>query len=106
MAFEEVGVELGFRGEGVDEEGYVISSNGEYGIENGKVLVKIDPRYFRPTEVDLLIGDPTKAQEKLGWTPKYSLKDMIVEMVAADLETFRREKTLMDSGFSVARQFE
>ena len=106
LAFEEVGVELGFRGEGVDEEGYVVSSNGEYGIENGKVLVKIDPRYFRPTEVDLLIGDPTKAQKKLGWKPKYSLKDMITEMVAADLETFRREKTLMDSGFSVARQFE
>jgi GDPmannose 4,6-dehydratase len=106
MAFEEVGVELGFRGEGVDEEGYVVSTNGEYGIEEGKVLVKIDPRYFRPTEVDLLIGDPTKAQEKLGWKPKYSLKEMIVEMVAADLEAFRREKTLMDSGFSVARQFE
>ncbi|WP_132052505.1 GDP-mannose 4,6-dehydratase [Pseudocnuella soli] len=106
LAFEEVGVELGFRGEGVEEEGYVVSSTGEYGIEEGQVLVKIDPRYFRPTEVDLLIGDPTKAQEKLGWKPKYSLKEMIVEMVAADLEAFRRHKTLVESGFTVARQFE
>jgi GDPmannose 4,6-dehydratase len=68
--------------------------------------VKIDPRYFRPTEVELLIGDATKAQQKLGWTPKYSLKELVAEMVEADLKSFQQEKILMDSGFQVARQFE
>ena len=106
MAFEEVGVTLAFRGEGVDEVGYIASCTSEYGFQEGQELVKIDPRYFRPTEVDLLIGDPTKAQQKLGWKPKYTLKEMTSEMVAADLEAFRRHKILVDSGFEVARQFE
>lgn len=106
MAFEEVGVELEFRGEGVNETGIVSSCTTEYAFKEGQVVVKIDPNYFRPTEVDLLIGDPTKAQQKLGWQPKYSLQELIAEMVAADLHFFQQEKILINSGFNVARQYE
>ena len=69
-------------------------------------MVKIDPRYFRPTEVDLLIGDPSKANKQLGWKPKYSLKELVAEMVAADVQAFKQEKLLIESGFQIARQFE
>ncbi|MBO9684594.1 MAG: GDP-mannose 4,6-dehydratase, partial [Flavisolibacter sp.] len=71
MAFEDVGVEIEFKGEGVNEKGYVKSCTGEYKFQVGQEIVCIDPRYFRPTEVELLIGDPSKAKQKLGWTPKY-----------------------------------
>jgi GDPmannose 4,6-dehydratase len=106
MAFEEVGVEVEFKGEGVNEVGYVRSCTNDYAFKTGQEVVKIDPRYFRPTEVDLLIGDPTKSQEKLGWKPKYDLKGLVSEMVAADVEGFRREKILMESGYTIARQYE
>jgi len=69
-------------------------------------VVKIDPRYFRPTEVELLIGDPTKANEKLGWKPKYTLKEMITEMVSADVQEFQQKKILQDAGFQVNNQYE
>lgn len=106
MAFAQVGVEVEFRGEGVNETGVVKSCTDEYNFTVGQEIVKIDPRYFRPTEVDLLIGDATKAQEKLGWKPKYSLQEMITEMVEADLDKFKREQLLIKSGFDVARQYE
>jgi GDPmannose 4,6-dehydratase len=106
MAFEQVGVELEFKGKGVDEKGIVRSCTSEYSFITGQEVVKIDPRYFRPTEVELLIGDPTKANEKLGWKPKYSLKELVAEMVNADVHAFRQEKLLLESGFSVARQYE
>jgi len=106
MAFTEVGVELEFRGEGVDEKGFVKSTDGKYAFTPGQEVVCIDPKYFRPTEVELLIGDPTKAQEKLGWKPKYTLQQMITEMVQADLAAFTQEKTLMEAGYTVNRQFE
>jgi GDPmannose 4,6-dehydratase len=106
MAFEEVGVEVAFTGEGVNEVGVVASCTDEYNLSVGQEVVKIDPRYFRPTEVDLLIGDPSKAKQKLGWEPKYSLKEMITEMVAADMSTFKREQLLISNGFQVARQYE
>ena len=106
MSFEQVGVELEFKGEGVNEQGIVKSTDGKYAFRQGQVIVKIDPRYFRPTEVDLLIGDPTKANEKLGWKPKYTLKEMIAEMVAADLQEFQQNKLLLDSGFSIPKQYE
>ncbi|HEU4470464.1 MAG TPA: GDP-mannose 4,6-dehydratase [Flavisolibacter sp.] len=106
MAFEELGVEIEFKGRGVDEKGYVKSTTGNYAFTTGQEVVCIDPRYFRPTEVDLLIGDPSKAQEKLGWRPKYSLKEMIREMVQSDLKSFQQEKLLMESGFHIHRQFE
>lgn len=95
MAFREVGVELNFEGEGVDEKGIVVSSsNPEYAFEIGQVVVQIDPAYFRPTEVDLLIGDNTKAKTKLGWTPKYTLDMLVKEMMEADIAIFKKEKYL------------
>jgi GDPmannose 4,6-dehydratase len=106
MTFEEVGVEIEFKGEGVNEVGIVRSCTNDYAFKVGQEVVKIDPRYFRPTEVDLLIGDPTKAQEKLGWKVKYSLSAMIAEMVKADLDAFKREQTLINNGFQVSRQYE
>ena len=106
MAFEVVGVELEFKGEGVNEAGIVKSTTDKYAFKTGQEILKIDPRYFRPTEVDLLIGDPTKANEKLGWKPKYTLKEMIAEMVTADLQEFQQKKILKESGFEVNNQYE
>jgi GDPmannose 4,6-dehydratase len=107
MAFNEVGIEVEFKGEGAEEKGYVVScSNPDYQIEAGKQVVAVDPKYFRPTEVDLLIGDPTKSNTKLGWKPKYDLQMLVSEMVAADVENFRKEKLLKDYGYSIKNQFE
>lgn len=106
MAFAEVGIELGFRGEAENEEGFVVANNGNYEVEIGKVVVKVDPRYYRPTEVDLLIGDPTKANTKLGWKPKYTLAEMVKEMVASDIVIFQKEKFLKDNGFATKNEFE
>ncbi len=106
MAFAEVGIELGFRGEAENEEGYVVANNGKFNVEIGKVVVKVDPRYYRPTEVDLLIGDPTKANTKLGWKPKYTLAEMVKEMVASDIIIFEKERFLKDNGFITKNAFE
>lgn len=107
MAFAEVGVEVEFKGEGVNEKGYVVScSDPDFQVEAGRQVVAVDPQYFRPTEVDLLIGDPTKAQTKLGWKPKYDLAGLVREMMAADVDLFRREKLLKDSGYAIKNQFE
>ena len=93
MAFNEVGVEVEFKGEGVDEIGVVKStSNPEYAFKVGQEVIKIDPAYFRPTEVDLLIGDNTKAKTKLGWEPKYTLEMLVKEMMEADVALFKKEK--------------
>ena len=90
MAFEEAGIEIEFTGTGADEKGVVRSCREEkYQLAPGKVVVAVDPNYFRPTEVDLLIGDASKAREKLGWTPQYTLQEMIKEMVISDLETYK-----------------
>jgi GDPmannose 4,6-dehydratase len=107
MAFAEVGVEIEFKGEGIDEKGIVKScSNADYQLSAGTEVVAVDPRYFRPTEVELLIGDPTKANTKLGWKPKYDLNGLVKEMVAADLDIFKREKLLHESGYKIKNQFE
>jgi len=95
MSFVEVGVILEFSGEGVDETATIVaSSNPDYAFKVGQVVVKIDPAYFRPTEVELLIGDNTKAKTKLGWEPKYTLEMLVKEMMESDLEIFRKEKHL------------
>lgn len=95
MSFAEVGVTLEFKGEGVDETATVVSSsNPDYAFKIGQVVVKIDPTYFRPTEVELLIGDNTKAKTKLGWEPKYTLDMLVKEMMESDLEIFKKEKHL------------
>ena len=107
LAFAEVGIEVEFKGEGVDEKGYVVScSNPDFQVEIGKEVVAVDEKYFRPTEVELLIGDPTKSNTKLGWKPKYDLQGLVKEMVAADIDLFRREKLLKDSGYAIKNQFE
>ncbi len=107
MAFAEVGITVEFKGEGVDEKGYVVScSNSEFQVAEGTEVVAVDPKYFRPTEVDLLIGDPTKSKTKLGWEPKYDLKGLVSEMVAADVDLFQREKLLKESGYKIKNQFE
>ena len=107
MAFAEVGVELEFRGKDEKEVAVVVScSNPEYQLETGKEVVAVDPRYYRPTEVDLLIGGPTKANTQLGWQPKYDLPALVKEMVEADVESFKKEKLLKESGYYVKNQFE
>lgn len=107
MAFAEVGIEIEFNGEGVYEKGIVKScSHPDYQLAVGTEVVAVDPRYFRPTEVELLIGDPTKAKTKLGWKPKYDLNGLVKEMVAADVDIFKREKLLHESGYKIKNQFE
>ena len=97
MAFAEVGVTLDFEGHGVEEFATVkSSSHPEFAFKVGQVVMKIDPTYFRPTEVELLIGDNTKAKSKLGWKPKYDLQMLVKEMMEADLMLFRKEKYLKD----------
>lgn len=91
MAFNEVGIEVEFSGEGVNEVAKIKAChNPAYQVEIGKEVVAVDPRYFRPTEVELLIGDPTKAKEKLGWKLKYDLPALVKDMMAADVQLFTK----------------
>jgi GDPmannose 4,6-dehydratase len=91
LAFQEVGIELNFTGEGLHEKGTVAScSNPDFQLPVGKQVVAVDPEYFRPTEVELLIGDPTKAKTKLGWTPHYDLAGLVKEMVASDVQIVKK----------------
>lgn len=107
MSFAEVGIEIEFRGEGANEKGYVKScTNNSYKLELGKELVVVDPAYFRPTEVDLLIGDPTKSKTQLGWKPQYDLAALVKEMMASDVDHFRKELMLREAGYKVKNQFE
>jgi len=102
MAFSEVGIELEFLGEGINEKGYVKNcSNVDFQILEGTEVLAVDPRYFRPTEVDLLVGDPSKANSKLGWFPEYSLSSLIKEMMESDLEVMRKEYFLKEGGFKI-----
>ena len=97
MAFAEVGVELEFTGIEDNEVGKVKSTTGQYDFTIGAEVVKVDTRYYRPTEVDLLIGNPTKAKNKLGWEPKYTLESMIKEMVEVDIKEAKKKKILSES---------
>ncbi len=107
MSFAEIGVELEFKGEGVDEKGFVVSStNPDFTVEVGKEVLAIDPRYFRPTEVDLLLGDPTKAMTKLNWKPKYDLAGLVKDMMQADIALFQRDQLLAKSGHQVLNYYE
>jgi GDPmannose 4,6-dehydratase len=100
MAFAEVGMEIVFKGEGINEKGYIVScSNPDYQIEEGQLVVEVDERYFRPTEVELLIGDASKAKRQLGWEPTCKLPQLVSEMIAGDLDIFKKEKHLMEGGF-------
>lgn len=108
MAFAEVGVELSFTGEGVNEVGVInkITNTQTHGMKLGQTVVKVDPRYYRPTEVDLLIGDATKAKTKLNWVPQYTLAEMVKEMVAADIIVFKKEQLLQNNGFTIEKEHE
>jgi len=105
MAFKELGAELEFKGNGKEEKGFIKTCDDNFSLKPGQEVVAVDPNYFRPTEVDLLIGDATKAREKLGWQPKYTLQEMIKEMVEYDLELFRKHKTLLEAGFHSLPQY-
>lgn len=99
LAFKIAGIGISFTGDGKKEVGIIESiENKEIQLEVGKVVVKIDPEYHRPTEVDLLIGDAAKCKEKLGWEPKYDLKELVEEMMEADLRLFKKEKYLKEGG--------
>jgi len=107
MAFAEVGVELEFKGKNEKEVALIAAcTNPDFQLETGKEVLAVDPRYYRPTEVDLLIGNPSKANKQLGWKPKYDLNALVREMVEADLDVFRREKILKESGFTIKNQYE
>lgn len=106
MAFGELGIEIEFRGEGVEERGYIKACHGEFKLEIGREVVSVDARYFRPTEVDLLIGDASKAREKLGWVPEYDLKALVADMMRSDLKLMQKDKYLKEGGYEVFSYFE
>ena len=98
MAFKEAGMNIEFKGEGADEKGY--------DTETGKVVIEVDSRYFRPTEVDLLLGDSSKARKELGWEPKYDLPALVKEMVESDMEDAKKAKFLLSEGYEVTESQE
>ena len=122
LAFSEVGIELEFKGEGIDEVGVIAAidekrfSSVVYGsspddqqptkIKIGKEVLAVDPKYFRPTEVDLLIGNPTKAKTKLGWECKYDLQDLVKDMMQSDLKIMKKDQYLKESGYTTLNYFE
>jgi len=129
LAFGEVGIELEFKGEGVNEKGFIKSIDQEKyskatGISNpveenndqrpttnvqpalGKEVLSVDPTYFRPTEVDLLIGDPTKAKEKLGWVPEHDLASLVKDMMQSDVSLMRKDVDLLKAGHEILKQAE
>ncbi|MFP4289620.1 MAG: GDP-mannose 4,6-dehydratase [Bacteroidales bacterium] len=107
MAFLEVGIELEFKGEGILETGVISKCNNpEFQVEPGTVVVRVDERYFRPTEVDLLIGDPTKAKTNLNWEPKYDLKELVKDMMEGDIKLMKKDKHLTEGGFEIKNYYE
>ncbi len=113
MAFAQVGVTVEFKGQGVDEVGIAaeVSADARYRdlrehVKPGDVLVRVDPRYFRPTEVDLLVGDASKARRELGWEPEYTLEQLVEEMVNSDLKEAKKERFLKENGFTIKNYFE
>ena len=119
MAFEEIGVGIRFKGEGIDEvailesidEGLFVKKVGDAYLENfkkrvGEEVVGVDPQYFRPTEVELLIGDATKARTRLGWEPEYSLAALIEDMMKNDIKLMKKESYLKEGGYKILNYFE
>ena len=107
MAFNYIGVTLGFTGEGVEEKGKVVSSNNpEYPVKEGQVVVEVDPKYFRPTEVELLIGDASKAYNKLGWKPEYKLQGLVDDMMKSDIKLMQKDSYLKEGGYQTMNYFE
>ena len=107
MAFAYVGIVLEFKGDGVNEKAFIVScSKAEFQIEIGKQILSIDPKYFRPTEVDLLIGDASKAKNKLGWEPHIQLNELVDDMMSSDINLFKKDKFLIDSGYKTLNYYE
>lgn len=107
MAFRYCGIELEFKGDGIEEKGYVAScSNPEYQVAIGQEVVAVDPRYFRPTEVDLLLGNPAKANTKLGWIPEYDLPMLVDDMMKSDLKLVTKDVYLKEGGYKILSYFE
>lgn len=123
MSFAEVGIELEFKGEGIDEKGYVkgidqekyltaVGGNGQGKTNNqkqpeiGREVLAVDPKYFRPTEVDLLIGDASKAKNKLGWECKYNLQELVEDMMKSDIKLMKKDQYLKDGGYVTMNYFE
>jgi GDPmannose 4,6-dehydratase len=115
MAFGELGIEIEFSGKDESERGVIIDLDeekvAELGLNRdalrfGQTVVKVDPKYFRPTEVDLLIGDASKAKEKLGWTPKYDLQALVNDMILSDLHLVKKDDYLKKGGFKSLNYFE
>lgn len=107
MAFAEVGIELEFKGSGVDEKGYIAKCNdSRFQLPLGTEVIAVDPKYFRPTEVDLLIGDASKAKNKLGWVPEYNLQDLVTDMMRGDLKLMQKEVYLKEGDFETKNYFE
>ena len=102
MSFKHIGVVIDYKGQGGKEKGYVTScSNKQFQLPIGKEVVSVDPNYFRPTEVDLLVGDSTKAQKELGWKPKYNLNDIVKDMMNSDLKLMQKDQYLKKGGFEI-----
>ena len=96
-----------FRGKGDNEKGYVkVCNKAKYQLEKGKEIIAVDPRYYRPTEVNHLIGDASKARKKLGWKPTYDLPELVKEMVQSDLELMKKESYLKEGGYSTLNYYE
>ena len=107
LAFREVGIELEFKGKGVEEKAYVAACNlKDFKVEIGKEVISIDPTYFRPTEVDLLIGDPTKAKDKLGWVPEHDLASLVKDMMGGDISLMKKDVDLLKAGHEILKQAE
>jgi len=107
MTFAEIGIEIELRGEGVNEKGYIKACNdSRFTVEIGKEILVVDSRYFRPTEVDLLVGDSSKARTKLNWEPEYDLKGLIKDMVQSDIKLMQKEKYLKQGGYKTLNYFE
>ena len=115
MSFAELGIEIEFSGKDEHEKGVIVDVDDEKlkelglnkeALKPGQTIVKVDPKYFRPTEVDLLLGDPTKAKTKLGWQPKYDLPALVKDMVAADLQLMKKDEHLKLGGYNILNYFE
>ncbi|RNL83548.1 GDP-mannose 4,6-dehydratase [Sinomicrobium pectinilyticum] len=107
MSFAEVGIELDFQGEGVEEKAFVKRCNNpDYQLPQGKEILNVDPKYFRPTEVDLLVGDASKAKKKLGWVPEYDLPALVSDMMKSDVKLMKKDQFLRNGGYKIMNYYE
>ena len=107
MCFSHIGIELEFNGEGTNEKGYIKACNdSKYIIEIGKEVISVDEKYYRPTEVDLLVGDASKARKKLGWVPEYDLQNLVDDMMSSDIKLMKKEQYLKEGGYTIKNYFE